>query len=102
MRERTVTSKSIDVTRLADEPTWPTKRQDVLAALTIMQQHASRTGGSLHLLEGWGETAPDHFWVQLPDWLLDLGRHYQAQYGEASEPILQRVLRELLPVEPLH
>ena len=102
MPEQTVTSKSIDLTRLADEPTWPTKRQDVLAAIRIIQHHATRTGEPLRLLDGWGEAGPDHLWVQLPDWLLDLGRHYQALYGEAGEPILQRVLRELLPVEPLH
>ena len=102
MPERTVTSKTIDLTRLVDDPTWPTKRQDVLAAIQIIQHHATRTGEPLRLLEGWGEATPDHLWVQLPDWLLDLGRHYRAQYGEASEPILQRVLRELLPFEPLH
>ena len=102
MPERTVTSKTIDLTRLADDPTWPTKRQDVLAALTIIQRHITRTGEPLRLLEGWGEADPDHLWVQLPEWLLDLGRHYRALYGEAGEPILQRVLRELLPVEPLH
>ena len=62
MRERTVQSKTIDLTRLVDDPTWPTKRQDVLAAIQIIQHHATRTG----------------------------------------EPILQRVLRELLPFEPLH
>ncbi len=102
MHERTVTSKTIDLNRLTDDPTWPTQRQDVLAALAIIQRHATRSGGALRLLEGWGEAAPDHLWVQLPEWLLDLGRHYQALYGEAGEPILQRVLRELLPVEPLH
>ena len=102
MREQTVTSKTIDVTRLADEPTWPTKRQDVLAAIRIIQRHATRSGGALRLLDGWGETDHDSLWVQLPEWLLELGRHYQAPYGEAGEPILQRVLRELLPVEPLH
>ena len=102
MRERTVQSKTIDLTRLTDDPTWPTKRQDVMAALAIIQRHVARTSEPLHLLEGWGEAAPDHLWVQLPDWLLDLGQHYQALYGEAGAPILQRVLRELLPVEPLH
>ena len=102
MRERTVQSKTLDLNRLTDDPTWPTKRQDVMAALAIIQRHATRSGGALRLLDGWGETTPDHFWVQLPDWLLDLGRHYQALYGEAGEPILQRLLRELLPFEPLH
>ena len=102
MREQTVTSKSIDLARLADDPTWPTKRQDVLAAITIIQQHAACTGGSLRLLEGWGETDHGSLWVQLPAWLLELGQHYQALYGEAGEPILQQVLRELLPFEPLH
>ena len=102
MNERTVKSKTIDLTRLADDPTWPTKRQDVLAAITIIQQHAACTGGSLRLLEGWGETDHGSLWVQLPAWLLDLGQHYQTLYGEAGEPILQRVLRELLPFEPLH
>ena len=102
MPERTVQSKTIDLTRLTDDPTWPTKRQDVLAALGIIQRHAARTGGALRLLDGWGETDPGSLWVQLPEWLLELGQHYQAQYGEAGEPILQRVLRELLPIEPLH
>ncbi|HYQ91324.1 MAG TPA: hypothetical protein VES89_04420 [Candidatus Competibacteraceae bacterium] len=102
MPERTVTSKTIDLTRLVDDPTWPTKHQDVLAAIQIIQHHATRTGEPLRLLDGWGEAGPDHLWVQLPDWLLDLGRHYQALYGEAGEPILQQVLRELLPFEPLH
>jgi hypothetical protein len=88
MSERTVTSKTIDLARLADDPAWPTKHQDILAALAIIQRHATRTGGALRLLEGWGETAPDHVWVQLPDWFLDLGRHYRALYGEAGEPIL--------------
>ena len=102
MSERTVTSKTLDLTRLTDDPTWPTKRQDVIAAIHIIQRHVNRTGEPLRLLEGWGETAPDHLWVQLPDWLLDLGRHYRTLYGEAGEPILQRVWRELLPFEPLH
>ena len=102
MRERTVTSKTIDLNHLADDPTWPTKRQDVLAALAIIQHHVNRTGEPLRLLDGWGEASPDHLWVRLPDGLLDLGRHSRAQYGEAGEPILQRVLRELLPFEPLH
>ena len=102
MNERTVTSKTLDLTRLTDAPTWPTKRQDVLAAVTIIQQHVTRTSEPLRLLEGWGETDNSHLWAQLPDWLLDLGQHYQALYGEAGEPILQRVLRELLPFEPLH
>lgn len=102
MHERTVTSKSIDLARLTDKPTWPTKRQDVLAAITILQCHATRTGGALRLLEGWSETDHGSLWVQLPDWLLELGQHYRALYGEAGEPILQRVLRELLPLEPLH
>ena len=102
MSERTVTSKSIDLTRLADDPIWPTKRQDVLAAILIIQRHATRTGEPLRLLEGWGEADPDYLWVQLPEWLLELGQHYRALYGEAGTPILQRVLRELLPVEPLH
>ena len=73
MRERTVTRKTLDLNRLTDDPTWPTKRQDVLAALTIMQQHASHTGGSLRLLEGWSETDHGSLWVQLPAWLLALG-----------------------------
>ena len=102
MPERTVTSKTIDLTRLTADPAWPTKHQDVLAAIQIIQHHATLSGEPLRLLEGWGEAGPDHLWVQLPDWLLDLGRHYRAQYGEASEPILQQVLRELLPFEPLH
>ena len=102
MNERTVSSKTLDLARLTDDPTWPTKRQDVLAALGIIQRHTSRRGGALRLLDGWGETTPGHLWVQLPDWLLELGQHYQTQYGEAGEPILQRVLRELLPFEPLH
>ena len=62
MSERTVKSKSIDLTRLADDPTWPTQRQDVLAALAIIQYHATRTDGALRLLEGWGEAGPDHLW----------------------------------------
>jgi len=102
MNERTVKSKTIDLTRLTDDPTWPTQHQDVLAALAIIHHHTTRTGEPLRLLEGWGEAAPDHLWVQLPEWLLELGQHYRALYGEAGEPILQRVLRELLPFEPLH
>ena len=70
--------------------------------ITIIQRHTTRTGEPLRLLEGWGEAAPDHLWVQLPEWLLELGQHYRALYGEAGEPILQRVWRELLPFEPLH
>ena len=102
MRERTVSRKTLDPTRLADDPTWPTKRQDVLAAILIIQRHVTRPGEPLRLLEGWGETDHDSLWVQLPDWLLELGQHYRALYGEAGEPILQMVLRELLPFEPLH
>ena len=102
MSEPTVRTQRIDLTHLDDDPTWPTKRQDVLAAITIIQRHAARTGEPLRLLDGWGEAAEDHLWVQLPEWLLELGQHYRARYGEAGEPILQRVLRELLPFEPLH
>ena len=102
MPERTVPSRTIDVARLTDEPTWPTKRQDVLAAIRIIQHHTTRTGKPLRLLEGWGEADHGHLWGQRPDGLLDLGRHYQSQYGEAGEPILQRVLRELLPIDHLH
>jgi hypothetical protein len=102
MHERTVQSKAIDLTRLTDDPTWPTKRQDVLAAIHIIQHHVTRTGEPLRLLDGWGEADPDHLWVRLPEWLLDLGRHYRALYGEAGAPILQQVLWELLPFEPLH
>ncbi|MFO1429954.1 MAG: hypothetical protein U1F76_07430 [Candidatus Competibacteraceae bacterium] len=102
MSERTLKSKSIDLTRLVDEPTWPTKRQDMLAAITIIQHHTTRTDGTLRLLEAWGEAHNGNLWVQLPEWLLELGRHYRALYGEAGAPILQRVLRELLPFEPLH
>jgi hypothetical protein len=101
MPDRTVASKTIDLNRLTDDPTWPTKRQDVLAALAIIQRHVA-AGEPLRLLDGWGETAPDRLWVQLPDWLLDLGRHYRALYGEAGEPMLQRVLQELLPINHLH
>jgi hypothetical protein len=84
MCERTVPSKTIDLNRLTDEPTWPTKRQDVLAALAIIQRHTTRTGEPLRLLDGWSEAAPDHLWVQFPDWLLDLGRHYRAQLARPA------------------
>ena len=66
MPERTVPSKTIDLTRLVDDPTWPTKRQDVLAALAIIQHHVTRTDEPLRLLEGWGEAGPDHWWVYPP------------------------------------
>ena len=102
MSEQTTSTKQVNLDSLDSDPTWPTKRQDVLAALAIIQHHAARTGEPLRLLEGWGEAGPDSLWVRLPEWLLDLGQHYQALYGEASAPILQRVLRELLPFEPLH
>lgn len=58
MRERTVPSKTIDLTHLADDPTWPTKRQDALAAIFIIQHHVTHAGEPLRLLEGWGEVGP--------------------------------------------
>ncbi|HYQ92354.1 MAG TPA: hypothetical protein VES89_09865 [Candidatus Competibacteraceae bacterium] len=102
MRERTLTSPSIELNCLADDPTWPTQCQDVLAAMIILHHHVTGTREPLCRLEGGGEANPDPRWVQWPAWLLDLSQHYRVLYGEAGEPILQRVLQKLLPGEPLH
>jgi len=74
----------------------------VLTALTLIESYATRTGEPLRLLEAWGEASEDRIWVQWPAWIIELAQHYQALYGEAGAPILQRVLRQLLPLESLH
>ena len=46
----------LDLNRLPPDPAWPTKRQDLHAALTILQRQAAQ-GEPLRLLEDWGEAA---------------------------------------------
>ncbi len=91
----------LELNRLTDDPTWPTKRQDLQAAVMIMQRHAA-AGESLCLLEDWGETGGDRLWVQFPAWIIDLAQHFQQWYGDRADAIVRRVLTELLPVEPRH
>lgn len=102
MTERVTRTKYIDLGELSADPTWPTRRQDLLAALQIMNDYETRTGQPLRLLDAWGETAEGQFWVQLPEWIIELVEHFQARYGERAERIVQWVVQELLPVDTLH
>ena len=101
MSESTTRTKHLDLNRLTDDPAWPTKRQDLQAAVMVMQRYAAQ-GESLRLLEDWGEAGGDQLWVQLPAWIIDLAQHFQQRYGDCAAAIVRRVLTELLPVEPRH
>jgi hypothetical protein len=92
----------LDLNRLSPDPAWPTQRQDLQAAVTILQRHAAQ-GEPLRLLEAWGEAADgERIWVRFPEWLQELAHHYWRHYGEWGQLVLQRVINERLPVEPLH
>ena len=101
MSEQPIRTKRLDLNRLTDDPAWSTKRQDLQAAVTILQRHAAQ-GEPLRLLEDWGEEGGDRVWVRFPVWIIDLANHYQGLYGKRANGIVPRVLKELLPVEPLH
>lgn len=102
MSEQVTHTHYIDLTDLTQDPTWPTRRQDLLVALHIMGEYEARTGQPLRLLEDWGEQGEGQFWVRLPEWLMELLKHYQARYGPRAEQILQRVMEELFPFQSLH
>ena len=101
MNEHPTRTKHLGLNRLTDDPAWPTKRQDLQAVVIIMQRHMA-AGEPLRLLEDWGEADGDRLWVRFPAWIIDLAQHFQQRYGDCADAIVQRVLVELLPVEPLH
>src|SRR5512134_2873997 len=102
MTDSTRHTTHLDLNRLPADPSWPTKRQDLQAAVAILQRHAAQ-GEPLRLLEAWGEAADgERLWVRFPEWLRDLATHYRRQYGERGRVVLQRVMNTLLPVEPLN
>ena len=101
MRHTPRRTTRLDLNRLSPDPTWPTKRQDMQAAVAILQRYAA-AGEPLRLLEAWGETADgERIWVRFPDWLRALARHCQGCHGNEARSIVQRVMNERLPVEPL-
>ena len=66
----------LDLNRLSPDPAWPTKRQDLQAAVAIRQRHAA-AGEPLRLLEAWGEAADgERLWVRFPVWRRALARRY--------------------------
>lgn len=77
----------LDLNRLSPDPAWPTKRQDLQAAVTILQRHAA-DGEPLRLLDDWGEAADgERIWVRFPEWRRELVRHYQDRYGNDAHAI---------------
>jgi hypothetical protein len=81
MTHTTRCTTRLDLNRLSSDPAWPTKHQDLQAAVTILQRHAA-AGEPLRLLADWGETADgERLWVRFPDWLRALAHHYQGCHG---------------------
>lgn len=92
----------LDLNRVLPDPAWPTKREDLQAAVAILQRYAA-AGEPLRLLEAWGEADDgERLWVRFPEWLRALAHHYQGCHGADAPVILQRVLGVLVPGERLH
>lgn len=91
---------TIDLDDLPSEPWWPTQRQDVAAALAIIERHQAASDNGLRLLDDWGEHDANTLWIKRPAWLQELGRYYQQRYGDQAPEIMQRVLNVLLPETP--
>lgn len=93
----------INLNSLPADPSWPSQRQDLTAALQIIARHQASSGAALPLLDAWGERPDGSLWVRLPAWWVELAETFHQRYPTAvADERLQRVLHTLLPVEAYH
>ena len=101
MQQRTM-HIDIDLENLAHDPTWPTQRMDLAAALGIIARHQALSGGEIRLIEDWGEGENEDIWVKLPEWVMELTAHYRTIHGPRAEEVMSRVMRTLFPFGSVH
>ena len=93
---------NIDIDALTWDSDWPTKRSDMVTALNIIIRHQAETGGPLRLIDDWRESEDGTFLVQLSEWLVELNQVFYERYGDKAEESMQRVMRELMPMDSVH